>query len=126
VSRRRRAPTRADLLVLVLLVAAIPLAARWPPGGAAGAVLRLQSPAEAREVDPKIEARYELRGPVGVTSVRVAGGEAWIERSDCRNRLCVRMGRLRGPGRALVCMPNRVVVRFAAAAAPGVPDAITR
>ena len=124
--RRRRAPTAADLVVLAVLAAAVPLARRAAALPHDSSLLLLRAGAEpARVVDARRDADVDVVGPLGRTVVRVRHGEVWIESAPCRNHLCQRMGRLRGPGRSLVCVPNRVVVRFAPAGSGGV-DTITR
>jgi hypothetical protein len=123
---RRRAPTRADLVVLALLSAAVPLARRAAalPGDSHLVLVRAGSQTP-RVVDASHDADVEVVGPLGPALVRVRHGEVWIESAPCRNHLCQRMGRLRGPGRSLVCVPNQLLVRFAPAVSGDV-DTITR
>ncbi len=111
---RSHAPTPADLVVIALLLASVPLARFWRPERAGSTRLEIQSAAGLEAVDARIDRDLEVTGPVGVTVVRIHSGQAWIARAPCRNRVCQRMGRVTGAGRSLVCIPNRVVVRFAA------------
>lgn len=122
---RRRAPTPGDFVVLVLLVAALPLvAALGRPRGSAH-LLQVQSASQPlRVVDARHDQDVTLDGPAGRSVLRIRGGEAWISTAPCRDRVCQRLGRLRVPGRALVCVPNRIIVRFAAAGER--VDAVTR
>jgi hypothetical protein len=53
-----------------------------------------------------------LAGPVGTTRVSISGRTARVLDSDCPNHICVRAGSIGHPGQVLVCLPNRVVVRF--------------
>jgi len=123
---RRRAPTRGDLVVFGLLAAAVPASHRLGAAPDPSHVLLVRGDSgRERVLDARRDADVEVLGPLGRTLVRVRGGAAWIEQAPCPNRLCQRMGRLRGPGRSLVCVPNRVLVRFAAGAGPDV-DTITR
>ncbi len=121
---RRRAPTPADLLVVLALAAWIPVQLAARPRAHAPQELHIQSDAGSRRVDARVDGDYEIPGPAGVTLLRVRGGEAWIAAAPCRNHLCQRMGRLGRRGASLVCIPNRVVVAHAAGAS-GV-DAVTR
>ena len=125
--RRRRAPTPADLVVLALLAAAVPLARRAAaiPGDSHVVLVRAGSQ-PPQVVDARRDATIDVVGPLGPTRVRVQHGEVWIESASCRNHLCQRMGRLRGPGRSLVCVPNKLLVRFAPAAPNNTVDTITR
>lgn len=86
-------------------------------------VVRTAGSAE-RLLDAGQDAEVVLEGPLGPTRLCVQDGAAWIASSPCPNQLCRRMGRLRRPGRVLVCLPNRVLVRFVAAGRD--VDAVTR
>ena len=108
-----------------MLIVAVPLSQRTvpPADGSRRLVLRSEGQGE-RFVDPRHDADFDLRGPLGTTRVRVRSGEAWVVESPCPGQLCRRMGRIRGPGRLLVCVPNRVGVEFDGRA-PGV-DGVSR
>ncbi len=126
-SRRRRAaraPTPADLVVVALLLALVPLVRAWRPQRNASTRLEIRGTAGMQSVDVRHDRDLEVSGPAGVTVVRIHAGQVWIARAPCRNHVCQRMGRVAGAGRSLVCVPNRVVVRFAAFD-PGV-DGVTR
>ncbi|MEO0069568.1 MAG: NusG domain II-containing protein, partial [candidate division WOR-3 bacterium] len=51
-----------------------------------------------------------LAGPVGKTLVEIKGRRARVKSSDCRNKLCMRMGFIDRAGQTVVCVPNRVVL----------------
>ena len=124
VPARRRAPTPGDFIVLILLVAALPLVAALARPRGSTSLLSVQSGSQPVEVfDVRRNRDVTLEGPAGRTVLRIQGGEAWIAVAPCRDHICQRLGRLRAPGRALVCVPNRIIVRFAAAA--GDVDAVT-
>lgn len=123
---RRRAPTPADVAVLLVLAAAVP-GTRHLSEPASASVPRA---ATVRTADGS-ESTYDLagardvdiNGPLGTTRLRIRDGSAWIFESPCRRHLCIKMGELR-PGRSLVCIPNRVVVRVVGGEAD--VDAVTR
>ncbi len=122
---RRRAPTPADLLLLVLLLAAVAaLQAGVARGGVSQDLLLRTAGGPDQWVDARRDADYNLTGPLGTTVVTVRDGDAWIARAPCRNQVCVRMGHLHGTRRALVCLPNRILVRFASKGQAEGPDAI--
>jgi hypothetical protein len=124
---RRRGPTRGDILLLAALVLAVPALRYASAGGSRvpGGVLVVRcGDAPELRLDARRDGDFDLHGPQGETLLRLRGGEAWIAAAPCRNQLCRRMGRISRPGRALVCLPNRVLVRFVGAA-PDV-DGITR
>ncbi len=51
-----------------------------------------------------------LRGPVGKTKVEVKGRRVRVKESDCKNKLCIRMGWIDYAGQTIVCASNRVVI----------------
>jgi hypothetical protein len=54
----------------------------------------------------------EVEGPLGITKVIIEDGEVWVENSPCREKICMRMGRIKRTGDQLICIPNRVVVEI--------------
>lgn len=114
VRRRRRAPTWGDVLLALVLVAAIPLSRRVGAAPAAGVWLEVRCGDQpVQRLDSRRDAEIRLTGPLGATTLRIEHGAAWIAAAPCRNQLCRRMGRIDRPGRSLVCLPNRILVRFA-------------
>lgn len=61
---------------------------------------------------PDDDATIYVQGPLGVTTIRVEKGEVWIEDSPCREKICIKMGKIKRPGEQLICVPNRVVVEL--------------
>jgi hypothetical protein len=60
--------------------------------------------------------RHEVGGPLGNTIVESAPDSARVVDSPCRDKLCILHGRISLPGRAAVCLPNRVAVEIVAGA----------
>jgi hypothetical protein len=54
----------------------------------------------------------EVEGPLGITRVIIENGEVWVEESPCREKICMRMGKIKRTGDQLICIPNRVVVEL--------------
>ncbi|MDR3276228.1 MAG: NusG domain II-containing protein [Treponema sp.] len=59
-----------------------------------------------------IDAEETLRvpGPLGITVVRIQGGDTWVESSPCANKVCVNAGHVQGPGSFVACLPNNVMI----------------
>ena len=64
------------------------------------------------EYDPGEDRVVEVEGPLGTTRVIISDGEAWVEESPCRDKVCIRMGKVSRPGEEAICLPNRVVVQM--------------
>ncbi|MEO0078295.1 MAG: NusG domain II-containing protein [candidate division WOR-3 bacterium] len=75
------------------------------------------------EIKLPADTTLEFAGPVGRTVVRVSGRTAWVVESDCPEKRCVRQGRIGRAAQAVVCVPNKVVVRLTGR---GELDGITR
>ena len=84
-------------------------------------------------VNGKLAGRYSLNhdrlvlvnGPLGKTEVQIEAGKVRILSSPCPNHYCVRMGAVTTGGGALVCVPNRIIVRIGGDD-PGGLDAVSR
>ncbi|MFW6138771.1 MAG: NusG domain II-containing protein [Spirochaetota bacterium] len=59
-----------------------------------------------------LEENRQVRvdGPLGITRVVIKEGEAWVGFSPCKQKICVKMGRISRAGEQIVCLPNRVIV----------------
>lgn len=57
------------------------------------------------------DAEMEISGQYS-NVVEIRGGRAAIVKSDCPGEDCVHSGWINGPGRSIVCLPNRVELRI--------------
>lgn len=58
------------------------------------------------------DAVHELQGENGITlTVRIEDGKATVTHATCKDKLCMRMGRLEKSGDVAVCLPARVTLR---------------
>ena len=58
------------------------------------------------------EREIAFAGPVGETALVVRNRKAFIARSDCRDKICVRMGEIQRNGEWIACVPNRLLIRI--------------
>ena len=70
--------------------------------------------ASGKKIDyPLNENRViKVSGPLGTTTIIVKNGTAWIENSPCREKICMKMGRIKRPGQQAICVPNRVMIEI--------------
>ena len=81
-------------------------------------VVQIEAPAGTFMYDiEEVVESFDLGPGVGC-ELRLSGGQAWVERSDCPFAVCVQMGRISRPGQWIACMPHGVFVRVL-----GTPDA---
>lgn len=53
-----------------------------------------------------------LSGEYGENVIYIAHGYIEMKSADCPDKLCVKHGELKNGGTPIVCLPNRVVIKF--------------
>lgn len=61
-----------------------------------------------REPDRDITVEYKGRRNL----IRIRGGQIWVEEADCPDHTCIKMGKLGEAGGPIVCLPNRLIIRY--------------
>lgn len=98
----------AALGIAILAAAAV----AWPlatAAGGSGQGVTMVGPAGETRVSVKESGVWRVAGRSGTVVVRVDGGRAWVESSDCPDQVCVRSGKTADG--SIVCAPNGVLVR---------------
>ena len=72
-----------------------------------------------------MERTLKIRGPLGITVVRIHHGEAAIISAPCPRKLCEKMGPIPRHGSVIICIPNRIIVEVKKRKGQNL-DAITR
>lgn len=117
--------------VFVVLVAAIItiVALSGSKASARGgmAVIEVNGRALKRIVlgDGQAKATYSVKGRSGESVIEVEGGKARMLFSACRDKICMGMGWVDRAGQAVVCLPNRVVIRITGSARGSNVDTVT-
>lgn len=106
--------TKADLVVIVLLVAfGIILLGSAGPDGAGGRLLTVKSlKGEVLVHDLTRDAQLEIDGILGTTVIVVEGRQAAFLSSPCAHGLCVGKGRIGRAGEWVLCLPNGVMAEI--------------
>lgn len=60
----------------------------------------------------EIPREIEIQTEFGYNLVYLEQGNIYMVKSDCRDQLDVRMGKISKSGEQLICLPNRVTVRI--------------
>ena len=58
------------------------------------------------------DTEYLIEGAGGTNLLIIRDGAAWIAETDCPDRLCAGMGRIRLRGQSVVCLPHQVVAEI--------------
>ena len=69
-----------------------------------GELLQTVSPGENQTVT--------VEGPAGKNVIVVENGEIFVQEADCPDQVCVRHGPLSENGTPIICLPNRLVIRW--------------
>lgn len=58
------------------------------------------------------EREIEITGDCGVNVVVVNNGKIKMESAECPDKICVKHGELQNGGTPIVCLPNKIVIKF--------------
>jgi hypothetical protein len=104
--------TRADKVLVVLAVAALPFLyiAYWGETTRGDAV-RIYAPGQRPSV-VSLDRDRELTvtGPLGPSVLQIKDGKVRFVSSPCRNKLCVHSGWLSRGGEFAACLPNHISI----------------
>ncbi len=65
---------------------------------------------------------WHVSGPAGENEIRAENGQVFVARADCPDQICVRHGPLTRSSGPIVCLPNRLSIRYLDGALQ--PDAV--
>lgn len=46
-------------------------------------------------------------------TIQIENGEIWVQEAKCPDQTCVQMGKLHSESLPIICLPNRLMIRFA-------------
>ena len=46
-------------------------------------------------------------------TIQIENGEIWVREAQCPDQTCVQMGKLHSESLPIICLPNRLIIRFA-------------
>ncbi|WP_141228304.1 NusG domain II-containing protein [Anaeromicrobium sediminis] len=53
-----------------------------------------------------------IKSDHGYNEVKIEGKKVWMENSDCRDKICEKLGIIEKPNETLVCIPHRLSVKL--------------
>ena len=106
--------TRADLILLLLVVSALPFlyARTWSPDEPARYV-RIQTGNNepiAAELSP--DRKLQVHGPLGDSVIEIRKSRIRFLSSPCTGQQCVHSGWLEAAGELAACLPNRISIQL--------------
>ncbi|MDO5715074.1 MAG: NusG domain II-containing protein [Tissierellia bacterium] len=58
------------------------------------------------------EKEIKIHNKFGKNTIVIDRGQVHMEESDCKDRVCIKMGSIRQPGDHIVCLPNRLILKI--------------
>ena len=66
------------------------------------------------DLDKEEDREFTVTSPDGGwNTIRIQGGTICVSEADCPDKTCVRTGILRNEGSPIVCLPHKLIIRFA-------------
>ncbi len=101
-----------DKVAIALLAASIVCAFVFSPTSAGSTVLIEVDGRTVGKMSLLQDQELSVQGAKGKLVVEIKHGEVRVREADCPNKICVRTGWRRNGGDAIVCVPNKTVVRI--------------
>lgn len=61
-----------------------------------------------KDTDEKID----INTVYGKNEVVIEKGEVHMHESNCKDKICIKMGKISVPGDSIICLPNRLIVKI--------------
>lgn len=106
---------RTWAIIFAVVAAALLLAWRLLPGGRGQSVGIYQDGVLLRTITLRHTAEtetFEISGAAGGNMIEVSKGGVRVVSAGCPDKLCVAHGFLKEGGGPIICLPNRLVIRF--------------
>ena len=103
----------ADLILIVTIIISILVIAIELYGkNSTGKKVLIIGQDYRKEFSLRNYKKVEVPGPLGNTVVVIKNNKAWVEYSPCREKICMKMGKINRVGQQIICVPNRILVEI--------------
>lgn len=110
-AERRKALTRMDLLLIVILLAAGSCLLFFRNRQASGTMIRIFSDNElVTELPLDRDDTFTVSTELGTNTVIIENGRAYVTDADCPDKICEQMGQISKPGETIICLPHKLIV----------------
>jgi hypothetical protein len=106
--------TRADKILLVLVICALPFlyARLWFPDEQARYVRIQAGDKEPITAELSPDRKLQVHGPLGDSVIEIKESRARFLKSPCKGQQCVHSGWLETAGELAACLPNRISIQL--------------
>lgn len=113
-TRRLGQINRWDILVMGLVALTAFFMLLWPIMGRSGGNDTVEVSVDGRITVFSLlqDARHPFEGPDSPFVVTVENRTVRMDQAGCPDQLCVHQGTLRNPSGAIVCLPNKTIIRI--------------
>ena len=59
------------------------------------------------------DAEFTIEYNGSSNTIQIQNGEIWVQEARCPDQTCVNMGKLHSESMPIICLPNRLIIRFA-------------
>ena len=106
--------TRADIVLLLIAVLALPFAYLhyWQPTSAGITVRIMRDETLVRELALNKDQEISIDGALGVSRLQIENGKIRFIDSPCTGKVCIHKGWLSHSGDFNACLPNRISIEI--------------
>ena len=105
--------TRADIFLILILLAAGAGLLFWQKQSKAGTYAQIYSDNEMIAVFPLNQNRtFIVSNDLGNNTIVIEKGQAYMIDADCPDKICEKMGKISKPGETIVCLPHKLIVEI--------------
>ncbi len=106
--------TRADILLLLLAILALPFVYLhyWQPTTAGTTVRIMRGETLVRELALNKDQKISVDGPLGVSRLQIKDGKIRFTDSPCTGKVGIHAGWLSHSGDFTACLPNRISIEI--------------
>ena len=101
---------KRDIFIIggILLVAFLMLIVINATKKEGGGVIVKENGEEVARYSFKDEGTYTLNNGTNILCIK--DGKAWIEDANCKDKLCVKQGKISKEGETITCLPNKLTI----------------
>lgn len=64
------------------------------------------------ELKENTDLNIDINTEYGNNEVHIENGEVQMQESDCKDKICMKMGKIKLTGDSIICLPNRLMVKI--------------
>lgn len=78
------------------------------------------------KIDDKLYREFKINSKYGKNIVVLDKGFVYMEESDCKDKICIKKGKISKTGDSIICLPNRLIVKIVSYDSTNELDSVVR